>query len=236
MVDEDGKPEEQFLLAQSYTDKMRESLDNWTWQNGNRPFVYHSHDTWLAGRAMQNWANANVGAQDLFTKMLTDVYKPIGTSKGFASTLRADNSSSQSSQAQFSHGLWYNANDIARIAKLFNNDLGKVNNVQTLNLAELNKTMQKDATDRGVDVVSPISNQKYNNGMWAKFITRTEMNAAPYNYSYTCDYWVPRMSGYGGIAIAMLPNGATYWYVGDGGQFQTYKAFWQLHKIKPNCT
>ena len=36
---------------------------------------------------------------------------------------------------------------------------------------------------------------------------------------HSCSFWIPFMSGYGGITVAMAPNGATYYYFSDNEEF-----------------
>ena len=43
------------------------------------------------------------------------------------------------------------------------------------------------------------------------------------------------MSGYGGIVVALLPNGMTYYYFSDGGSFVFSRAVAEADKIKPFC-
>ena len=228
--DEGSTYETQYLTSETDTNKFSNSLDAWGYQTTpGSQFVYHSHDTFLATRAMQAWSGT-----DLFTKMRDEVYLPLGVSKGFMSTLRSNNTSYNSSslgQAQGSHGLWYNRDDIAKLAKLLNNDSGQIGGTQVLSLSELNAAMQKSSSDRGVTPGGTIINQKYNNGTWAKQVTQAEF---PSN-GYSCNFWVPRMSGYGGIVVAMMPNGATYWYFSDNDEFSTYNAFREANKLVSMC-
>jgi hypothetical protein len=52
-----------------------------------------------------------------------------------------------------------------------------------------------------------------------------------------CDspLWIPFMSGYGGISIAMLPNGSVYYVFSDGAHFKWADAAIESHSIKPFC-
>jgi hypothetical protein len=68
--------------------------------------------------------------------------------------------------------------------------------------------MQKNPTYRGLDT-SGIPAFKYNNAFWAKQWTPSEFR------QYTCTFWTPFMSGYGGIRVVMMPNGSTYYYFSD---------------------
>jgi hypothetical protein len=43
------------------------------------------------------------------------------------------------------------------------------------------------------------------------------------------------MSGYGGISVAMLPNGATYYMFSDNGEFLFDSAVNELTKLASVC-
>jgi Beta-lactamase len=231
-ADENSWYENQYLTAETDTAKFSTALEYWPYQPSGAPgttFVYHSHDMFLATRAMQTYAGT-----DLFNKVRDDVYKPLELSAGFMTSLRTGNTSNNTStlgQALGSHGLFYNRDDIAKLAKLLNNDHGVINNVQVLSPSELNAAMQRDPNDRGVATNGTIINQRYNDGIWGKQMTRAEFP----NSGYGCDFWVPRMSGYGGIVVLMMPNGATYWYFSDNNEFAWYDAIQAANKLKSMC-
>lgn len=112
------------------------------------------------------------------------------------------------------------------MVKLLNNDYGVVNGVQILNLSMLDDTIQKNANDRGL-VTSGTVPFQYSNAFWA---------APPSQFTqYTCLVYIPFMSGYGGITIAMAPNGATYCYFSDNNEFSWYNAINETNKTNPMC-
>ena len=69
----------------------------------------------------------------------------------------------------------------------------------------------------------------YNNAFWGKHITPAQFK------QYTCDFWIPYMSGFGGIAILLLPNGAVYYVFSDANEFNWYNAVHEINKLKPYC-
>lgn len=112
------------------------------------------------------------------------------------------------------------------MVKLLNNDHGVINGTQVLQPSMLDDTMQKNSSDRGV-VTSGTSAFQYNNSFWA---------APPSQFTqYSCQVYMPFMSGYGGITIAMAPNGAAYYYFSDNGEFSWYNAINETNKINPMC-
>ena len=79
----------------------------------------------------------------------------------------------------------------------------------------------------GMLTTSPVPFQ-YNNGFWALEFTTAD--------GYGCDFWVPFMSGYGGITVAMMPSGATFWYVSDNSEYDWQDVVAESHwNIADNC-
>ena len=67
--------------------------------------------------------------------------------------------------------------------------------------------MQQNPADRGL---VPKSGYHYKSGIWAKDLS------AVVSFS---EAWIPFMSGYGGITVAMLPNNTVYYYFSDNDEF-----------------
>ncbi|MBE0682280.1 MAG: hypothetical protein IH589_10230 [Anaerolineales bacterium] len=224
--DEAGSYMETFFLAETYTDKMTAAFNFPFKVSPGTYWVYHSSDTFIVTRAMNNYLQAQEGSgADIFTMVKNEVYTPINLSAG-ASTVRTDNSTTG---APFGgYGLFWTRDDIAKVAKFLNNDNGYANGAQILQSAMLVDSMQGNASDRGLDTTgSPVFN--YNNGYWAKNMTPSEFP------QYTCSFYVPFMSGYGGITVAMAPNGATYYYFSDNEEFSWYTAVNEMDKLAPMC-
>lgn len=221
MTDEGGATVSNFLTAEPYSSKIAYAFDFQARVAPGTKWVYHTTDTFIATRAMQNYLGS-----DVFNAVRDGVFTPAGLSKGALSSLRTDNSAS--GMAFGGYGLFYNRDDIAKLAKLYNNDGGVAAGTQVLHPALLNATMQKDPADRGVVTTSSAGFQ-YNNGFWAKQLTPAEFP------QYSCSFWVPFMSGYGGITVAMLPNGATYYYFSDNDEFAWYTALHEANKLAPYC-
>ena len=43
------------------------------------------------------------------------------------------------------------------------------------------------------------------------------------------------MSGYGGIIVALFPNGVVYYYVSDGGDFRWAQAAREANRVRAFC-
>lgn len=224
MSDEGGSYMETFFLAEPYTDKINAAFNFPNKTTPGTTWVYHSSDTFIVTRAMNNYLQTQEGSgADIFDMVRDEVYASINLSLG-VSTVRTDNASSG---APFGgYGLFWTRDDIAKIAKFLNNDNGYANGSQILHSAMLDDSMQRNPNDRGM-TTSGTTAFKYNNGFWAK-----DFGAAD---GYPCTFWTPFMSGYGGITVVMMPNGATYYYFSDNDEFSWYNAVHEANKLSPHC-
>lgn len=224
--DEAGSYMETFFLAEPYTSKIAAAFNFPYKVSPGTYWVYHSSDTFIVTRAMNNYLQTQEGSSaDIFNMVKNEVYAPINLSAG-VSTIRTDNATSG---APFGgYGLFWTRDDIAKIAKFLNNDNGYGNNSQILNPDMLADSMQNDANDRGMDTTGNTG-FKYNNAFWAEDFTPA---AFP---QYSCSFWTPFMSGYGGITVVMMPNGATYYYFSDNEEFSWYNAVHEANKLSPHC-
>jgi hypothetical protein len=226
-ADESGPVISSFIDAESYTDKINTAF---SFPNQKAPgllWVYHSSDTFILTRAMNNYLQAQEGSgADIFNLVRDEVFTPLKLSAGAMNAIRTDNSTTD---APFGgYGLFWTQDDIAKIALLLNNQNGVINDVQVLNPGMLADAMQKNPNDRGLNT-SGIPVFKYNNAFWAKQWTPSEFR------QYTCTFWTPFMSGYGGISVVMIPNGSTYYYFSDNDEFFWYDAVNESNKLKPMC-
>ena len=224
----DGEDEDKymnpFLTAVPYTTKIAAAFG---FPNKAAPetlWVYHTSDFFIAGRAMNNYLVARGGGSDIFDILQDEVYIPARMSAGFMTTLRTDN---DRTGVPFSgYGLFWTQDDLAKMARLLNNDHGMIGGVQILQPGMLDDTMQKNPADRGMTTSGAVP-YKYNNGFWA---------APPDQFpQYNCSVYIPFMSGYGGITVAMAPNGATYYYISDNNEFSWYNAINETDKINKMC-
>ncbi|MBL8100263.1 MAG: hypothetical protein JNK81_13860 [Anaerolineales bacterium] len=223
--DEGGSYMETFFLAEPYSTKITAAF-NFPYKVTPGTFWnYHTSDTFIVTRAMNNYLQSQEGSgADIFNMLKNEVYAPINLSTG-VSTIRTDNSSTG---APFGgYGMFWTQDDIAKVIKFLNNDNGYANGSQILQIDMLADAMQDDSSDRGLDTGS--TGFKYNNGFWAEDFTPA---AFP---QYSCTFYTPFMSGYGGITVVMMPNGATYYYFSDNEEFNWYNAVHEANKLSPHC-
>ena len=216
-----------FFKAESLSDKISTAFNFPYKQEPGQLWVYHSSDTFIVTRAMNNFLVAKEGASaDIFNMVRDEVYTPAHLSAGAMTTLRTDNSALG---APFgSHGLFWTQDDIAKYALLLNNQNGAIDGKQILEPDMLAASMQKNPNNRGLITTGSIP-WNYNNAFWAK---QWGPSSSP---SFPCSFWTPFMSGYGGISVIMMPNGSIYYEYNDNNEYLWNNALSESNKLKPMC-
>ncbi len=188
-------------------------------------FVYHTTDTYLLGRAMNQYYRSQAGnSADFFDDvMVEEIYRPLGLSPTSYVSSRTQDSTAQ---AFTGYGLVYVRDDVVKLGEFLNKTQGKIQGVQTLDATMVAATL--DLGTGGLQAGSTAD--RYNNGFWYYDIKQNS-----HNYGCNAAKWVPYMSGYGGISVVLLPNGMVYYQFSDNGQLTWSKSAIELHKIAPMC-
>ncbi|WP_425408146.1 hypothetical protein [Hyphococcus sp.] len=186
-------------------------------------WVYHTSDTYVLGAAMQSYYKSQAGSgADIWDDLLGSIWDSLGVSQTMRVTRRTLDTTAQ---PFVGWGLMYHRDDIAKITKFLNVDDGEIGGVAQLNAAELAAAMQQTPSDRGL--IAGASTIRYNNGFWA-------WNAQSY-LGCSSATWIPFMSGFGGITVALMPNGGTYYYFSDNAEFAWGEALAEAHSISSVC-
>ena len=227
-IDELGSIMSSFLDdTESYADKIKYAFLFPARKAPGQVWIYHTSDTFIAARAMNNYlVRQEGGGADIFNFVRDEVYLPLHLSLGGLTTLRTDNS--PTGEPFGGYGLFWTRDDIAKIALLLDDQEGQINDTQVLETGLLAASMQQDPSDRGLDTTG-IPVFRYKNGFWGKQWTPAE------NRRYSCTFWTPFMSGYGGITVILMPNGSIYYYFSDNNEFSWYEAVNESNKLKPMC-
>lgn len=186
-------------------------------------WVYHTTDTYLYGTALNNYWKKKQGENaDYYKDLLGPVWEQFGLSPLMQLTRRTYD---ERKQPYAGYGLTYHRGDIAKLASAL---LLNKENTETLNALfdkeELQLAMQKNENDRGL---LALENIKYKHAFWALNVAEVVGCTKP--------VWVPFMSGFGGITVAIMPNNIVYYYFSDNHDYRWREAVKAVNTIKPLC-
>lgn len=188
-------------------------------------FVYHTTDTYLLGRAMDTYYKSQAGSgADFFDDVIVgEIFEPLGLSPTSHTSLRTQDGVAQ---PHVGYGLIFVRDDVVKLAEFLNKSQGKIQGVQTLDSG-----MVAAALDLGTGGLQAGSSaDRYKSGFWYY-----DLNQDVHDYGCSAARWVPYMSGYGGISVALLPNGMVYYNFSDSGQLTWGMSTIELNKIAPLC-
>ncbi|MFV8780999.1 serine hydrolase [Microbulbifer sp. SA54] len=225
MEDEDSPHTEGLFFAEKHQQKIQYSCDYYTRKSPpGSQWVYHTSDTYIAGTLMAEYLRALGGDEvDLFTDIVvSDLWDPIGISATGRYTRRTYDSRRQPFSGW---GLMWLPDDVAKIARFVALDEGRVDGQAKLNVDELDAALQRRSADKGAE---PLAAYRYNNGFWAYDVGGQLEGCSG-------ELWIPFLSGYGGITIALLPNQSIYYYFSDRGDFGWLHAVRAAHSIRRLC-
>ncbi len=212
-----------FFLPETHAEKINFAVNQYPRQaTPGTQMHYHTSDTFLAMAAAQQYHRDKVGyCGDVFEDVVVgDIWAPLGFDAGSLTTQRTYDPIQQPVGGL---GASFVRDDIAKLGRLLGVDHGRINNVQILEPEQLAAGKFATAADPGV---SWISNGLYNNAFWG--LDRGSI--ANCNGLY-----VPYMSGFGGITIAMAPSGVVYYYFSDGYSVEWSRALAEAEEIRSSC-
>jgi hypothetical protein len=232
--DENSEAGDAFLDAEALPDKLKKAIVPFPHCAApGTVFVYQSAASFIQTRALDAFLKSRQGPQaDLFRMMSADVYRPLGMSRGFESTLRTGNTADG---AAFGYaGLFWNIDDVAKLAQFIQAGTGSIGGHPVLDAERLQQALFR-TPNPGLPVPDPgesahLHTWVYLHNFWGKRVTRNEFP------EIDCEFTAPLMSGYGGITILLLPNGAVFYAFDDGYEFPLARAISELGKLAPYCT
>lgn len=185
-------------------------------QPAGQRWVYNTSTTYVLGVAMDNFLRAQGGGQDLYDDVLLAWWKPLALSPALDVIRRTYD---ERGQALTGYGMTWLADDLLRLAAYVN---GRAI-LQQVDQDLLSAALQRVPQDRGYSAGS----NRYHSGFWGKDVTGL--------LGCQEQTWIPFLSGYGGLNVALLPNGIVYYYVSDAGRFSLDAGLSEIHKIRPVC-
>lgn len=223
-VDENAPRSVEFLDSDSNAEKIRYAC---TWfkrkaKPGTR-FVYHTSDTYLVGAALAAIISTADQDADLYQSVLVEpLWHPLQLSPLLDTTKRTYD---DAAMPFVGYGLTFEADDIIRLALWLANDGARIDGDAMLDKPMLDAALQRTPGDYGL--ATGLPDIRYNNGFWS-------VDAAPI-IGCAHPVRVPFMAGYGGIIVAMFPNGIVYYYFSDAYVFKWQSAILAADSISTMC-
>jgi hypothetical protein len=231
MADEDAAKVARFFDPTGYADKLAFACTAYPRKEAPHDrWVYHTADTFLLGATLTNWFRSQPGHErgNVFNDVVVrDLYTPLELSPTARVTRRT-----YDAQAQpfFGWGLTLLGDDIAKLARFLGPQHGMIGDTAPLDRTLLDQAMQRDDGQRGL-VAAHLTQFRYQHGLWARNVQKEIGCAAP--------AWVPFMAGFGGITVAMFPNGVVWYDFADDGQLKSIdfaKPAIEANKLASFCT
>ena len=162
-------------------------------------WVYHTSDTYLLGTAMAAILREKRGAEaDLYNDLVRPLWDRLTLSPTLSTTRRSDDAAAQ---PFVGWGLTYQPDDIARLSRWLMQGADGLLDERLLGAA-----MQRAPQGGGLPAGFP--GFRYRAGFWTR-----DMGAM---LGCPGSFWVPAMSGFGGISVAMMPGrDALFYSFGD---------------------
>lgn len=225
-VDEASNDKLAFFNAKTNTEKLDFACGYYS--NKNQPgktFVYHTSDTYLLGVGLAAYTKDKLGEQtDLFSDVLYEkIFKPLGLSQVTSQSRRTED---VNNQPYVGYGLFFTRDDLARLSRFVSQQTVADADSRLLAKAPLQAALQQLPKARGLS--TDYSFIRYQHGFWARQVSANSICAN--------NQWLPFMSGYGGLTVALLAKSSIYYYVSDSFHFDWSEAIPELQKLHLICS
>ena len=211
-----------WYLAPSVKEKLDHALkvQNYSWGPGEVA-RYRDHDTFTLAVALDSLYRQRAGEDaDIWQMMIDEVYRPLGIHHMPMSRTREPDGKGISILAW---GIYVTIDDIAKIASLLQYG-GKHNGVQLLSKAGVAEALYETEV-RGLPTgeTNKFGAKTYHLSLWHEnYVTASGKT-----------YATPRMSGYGGNIVYLMPNGMIGFRMGNGGGKPLEQMIIVADKIRP---
>jgi len=224
MVDEYADDVIPFYDAEAHAAKIAFSCTHYPRQAAaGELWVYHTTDTYVLGAALAGFYRDRHGIQaDMFRGVLGPIWHELALSPSAYVTRRTYDAVRQPFMG---YGMTLLRDDVAKFANFLNVDHGRVRGRQLVDARMLDDALHRQASHAAFP--APTDDLVYKNGFWAWNAQQTLGCRTP--------SWSSLMLGYGGIVIALFPNGVSYYYFSDGDSFKWKKAAIEANRIRPMC-
>lgn len=219
-----------FFEAETYKGKLAAAFKFRSQVPPATKHIYHTTDTFIVTAAMQKYLEGQGQEQakpmDIWQLVVDDILVPLRVQSGAWTSLRTYDTIPN--MAYGGYGLFFVQDDVAKITNFIQNG-GAINGQQIVSFEALQGAMQKLDNDRGLSANNPNLPLRYNYAFWAQeYAGSTFGCAAP-------TARIPYLSGYGGIRMVLMPNGLTFYYFSDNGEFEMDAELQESRKVGSFC-
>lgn len=182
---------------------------------------YRDRDTFVLAAALDSLLRQREGPQaNLWDMLREEVYSPIGIHH-IQST--GTNDADRSMVPFLGWGIYATVDDLARISRLFQ-DMGRHNGTQLLS----RKGLEEAFYVNGINGLPTGSSNRYGDKTY---------HLSFWHEAFVSDsgqeYTAPKMVGWGGVVIQLMPNGMIGFRIGNGGQPEVENMMLIADQIRP---
>ena len=183
---------------------------------------YDTMHSFILSAAMSAFLKSREGREaDLWEMMQREVLEPIGAYH--VPIMRTVEGDGGRGLPIMGFGLYLRIDDVAKIAQLLH-DGGKYGGRQLLHPGRLSEALYQ-TEKRGLPTGGTGQDHEYQLSFWMQ----------PFDDNHGCKTWLPKMMGYGGHIVMILPNRTTAFRFADNHQYQAGDLALAAHDVRPLC-
>lgn len=213
-----------FFLSLTHQEKLSAACNMFPHKaEPGKAFKYHTSDTYLAGVLLDRVFEKISDQSDFYQSVLVE---DLWSSLGLSSLLKESKRTYDKANQTFTGwGLTYYSDDILKIGRFLQQEKNRESSKRLLDEQLLRSAMQQPNAPINRSAGEP--NLAYNNGFWA-----LEVGGA-----LGCDEprWIPFMSGFGGITVALISDDLLYYNFSDNHQYVWLNIIKELNKQFDIC-
>lgn len=213
-----------FFLSLTHQEKLKAACNMFPHKaKPGKFFKYHTSDTYLVGVILDRIFEKVSDRSDFYQSVLVD---DLWFQLGLSSLLNVSKRTyGRDNQTFTGWGLTYYVDDILKIGRFLQQQKTAVGAKQLLDKTLLASSLQQLGAP--VNLAGGEPNLAYNNGFWA-----LEVSAA-----LGCERprWIPFMSGFGGITVALISDEIIYYNFSDNHQYLWLNVIQELNKQFDIC-
>ena len=226
LADENKPKSFTWLRARTANEKLNVSFSygKYSWGPGE-VLRYNSTQTFVLAAAMDSFLKSRAGPNaQLWEMVVSEVFHPIGIFHApKMHTLETDGARGIPLLAS---GLYPTIDDIANLTTLLQNG-GRHQGRQLLSAAKLAEALYKThIMGLPTGEKNRFGDARYHLSFWSD----------PYRTQDGCFFQIPRMSGYGGNLVVLLPNGLSAFRFADGFNFDVEAMVLAGESLRPFCS